>query len=170
MKKRLLATIVTIFPAVCFAGDFKIKEYEIGLPIESYKFAYLCKPSTLGVISCLDPAPGFTIGGENVKNAFIKFNADEKLDMMVFSFDPTGFESIKAAILGKYKSVRCSKTAIENAFGAKFLNEICVGKTKNETMSLDKYSGTIKEGSLTIVSNAQLEKEIKQKMEKSKDI
>ena len=169
MKTKLIAASL-FFSTLSHAGDFKIKEYEIGLPIESYKFAYLCKPNAIGQITCYDPAPSLTIGGETVKKALIKFDSNEKISMIYFSFGPESFDAIKAAVSSKYKTGRCTKSVVENGFGAKFSNENCLWKTKNEHLSLQKYTETITQGSLTLVSNDRLDLSIEQSKEKSKDI
>lgn len=165
----LFMALLAAFPVATIAGDFNVKEYEIGMPISRHPTANKCYPDADGRHRCFDQFYDFTIGGEKVKNVIV-FYDDEKAEQIYFQFDSSGFNGIKAAIIAKYKKPTCKLSEVGNAMGAKFVQEICAWKTKNESMYLAKYSGNISEGDLLIVSKKEEERSQAAAMAKQKDL
>jgi hypothetical protein len=169
--------LIAIVPFIAFANtshahDFSIKGHGIGLTIEEFSkisSAYTCRPNAEGLISCFGSSP-ITIGGQTIESAIVKFDKKEKSNHILFSFDSEYFDDIKTAISSKYRSLKCTKSLVENRFSAKFINETCSASTKYEVLSVEKYSSSISKGVLSITSSEALSDFAKQRHEKAKDI
>lgn len=140
------------------------------MPIETYRFNYMCKPKDSGEIYCLDPAPGLTVGGENIKSVAITFSPPGIATKIFMAFRSESFTQIKIAIIGKYPKLKCSTSEVQNRFNAKYINEQCILKSKNEEIFVTRFSENLDTGAVFIRSAAATFKAKEEEMAHAKDI
>lgn len=110
----------------------------------------------------------FTIGGSPISNLITDTDEDGWIDILVLEFPAASYDSVKAAVMGKYPGTSCSTENVQNRLGAKFVNEECTYRTSKETLSMSRYASQLTTGRLALVSNARLDKqEIKNSAKKS---
>lgn len=169
MKKTIIAIII-LLSTVSHAGEIKIKDLEIGAPIETYRFISDCRPQKNGDVNCLTTAPSTTVGGEWIRDLLVIFDNGNTIGSIYFEFDPQSFDMMKKAILLKYKKIRCTQSVISNAMGAKFANEKCTLKLDKETIAFEKYNGSLNNGSLFLTTNERVLKSMAERLSKESDI
>lgn len=171
MRKCLIPVVIlSAFSFPSLAADYSIKGMEIGASVEAFKDSFDCSSGPEGRLSCYQNPATFTVGGEKLKSVLIKFGADEKVEAIVFGFDPDSFLGIRDAVTQKYPKIKCRKVAVTTLMGVTLPGESCIGSTANESIELSKYGRSIDSGSVVIIKNDMIDQSKKTRKEKRSDI
>lgn len=161
----LLSASITV---AAHAGDFKIKNIEIGM--SQLLVADYTRCESYKVLKCFGSSPPITVGGVDIESALFYFNEIGEATQIHLSFKSSEFAQIKAAFTSKYRSIKCKQNEVFNGFGAKFIDEVCESRTKNERISISKFGSSTTLGSVLLVSEQKLIDDAKAMSEKAKDI
>lgn len=169
VKKTLYCSAILMASATAIAGDFEIKNYEVGMPHDRHPMARPCRVDTNGNGTCFDTFSDFTIGGQKISSVMIE-HRDWKAVSIFFSFPIDSFDGISKTVANRYKSLKCKNGFVYNAIGARFKQTICTTSTKSETIIIHRISGSIEEGSMLISSNEKLDRDRNERDMKNDDI
>lgn len=126
----------------------EIKGITIGMPMSEYK-----------AIIANNGDSSFSIGGVTAKSPMPPLfdHRDGKLDNFAFMFKPEGFTSILDAVKGKYPSISCINSEIQNRIGASFSQVECVLDGTDSVLRISKYAGDITTSILMLQSKQRIQ-------------
>lgn len=96
-----------------------------------------------------------TIAGVNIRNMIVTVSNDS-VDMIYLIFDSGSFEQVRDALREKYPKLKCQRSDVSNAMGARFDQQECDVRSVNGTISLSQRSGKVTESSLSMYSDTAL--------------
>lgn len=156
----VLALFIMAFPLSAIAKSIEIKGLHVGMPkaeVEA-KFPTWEDFTIAGVTSKYDVDP-----------VHIEYRND-KLDVLHFSFNSDGFETVLGALKEKYPNIVCESTQVGNAMGATFNQLHCTLSDKESVLDLSRYVNDIETSSLMLISNKKLKELDEKAKERKKDI
>lgn len=113
----------------------------------------------------------FTVAGIKVTSPYVVFSREtEKMYSFTFSFKPSEFGILQAAIKAKYPAMTCKDSEIGNKAGAKFLQTECELKEPLGVMKISKYSTSVTSGSFELNSHEKTEYLRQELQKKLKDL
>lgn len=162
MKKYILAFM--FISSSAFGFDFK--GIELG-KVSSYEkvsntLSIQCHDEDSGKVWCIGDN---TIVGYKAK-VVITLNVEKVVENISIKFNPENFENIANSLTKKFGKPNIKNSIISNAMGATFNQVDMSWKDNISYMRLQKYSGSITEGSLWMVTNERM-KELSSEIKKN---
>ena len=115
--------------------------------------------------TCIDK--NFLVGSAKTTNMF-KFYEDQLFNVYI-SFNSGDYKFLKSVFIEKYGNPNDIDTEIvKTRFGVEYTNETLTWKGSNIILSMSKYGNTITSGHAMFVSNAFIEKSLKDEVEAKK--
>ena len=111
---------------------------------------------------------GLSIADRLVSSVFLTSTIDrKKIGGIQFTLDSSDYFVVKEAIESKYK-LKCIKSTIQNKMGATFNQELCNYTEAGDELWLQRYSGNIREMTLSIFDKEDNAKAAQARKSKSK--
>lgn len=104
------------------------------------------------------PLRDFTIGGVRSKYSVSPDFLDGKMQVLRIFFDASGFDQVRSAVRTKYPDLACADSDVTNAMGTRFTQTECHLKGNDGILTLRRFSSTISTGSLSLISNEELDR------------
>lgn len=143
--------------------------YGAGLEIKGVRIG-MTKEEWLSKFGSLDVSY-FTVGGALGKYEKIRPVFHEgKLDSFHFFFHSDYFDDVLGAVKTKYPRIRCSKSTVANAMGAKFTQVSCSLGDNTGVLSLSRFVSDIDTSCLSLTSKRFLDEAVKESKKGEKDI
>lgn len=111
----------------------------------------------------------FSIVGLNVYGPQIEF-IENKLSSFYVRIPASYFYRLQSAIQSKYPDIKCNDSVVHNRMNASFDQTECTLIFDKGRLTISKYSSDLDKSSLSLLSNAVLEKQIREDKIKEKDI
>ena len=91
--------------------------------------------------------------------------ARQRVASIYFTLDSDAYDSVKRAIMTKYR-LKCDNSTEQNLAGAKFKNEECSYSSNGDTMYIERYAGDLRKMSILIFNDKDTDETFKAKQAK----
>lgn len=174
MKYFILATIIFLGilpPAI--ADDIDFKGFPLGGKMEDFKRQFPnfnCSYVNISNLCTFEykfgkPVPTYGDVSVSYISATFKENTLHQIHITIY---PDTFDFLAKSLKGKYgKPIYSNHEIVQNGMGAIFMNQNLTWKRSNGEIWITKYSRTVKEGSINILSQEALQ-DLRQQIEKQR--